>query len=102
VIEAIYGNDRYRGVDGITRCPCSCGATILTLQPHLDPLDRLSSQEGRHILDQGYEETLRLLPPLMAKAIKRKAKPISPLGRFHCEPIDAPMDSASSIRSKPM
>ncbi len=84
VIEAIYANDRFSGANGLGVCPCPCRSTVLTVVPRLDPLDRLKPWDGRHIQEQGYQETLRLLPPLMER-ITEKADGRAPLGRFVCE-----------------
>ena len=87
VVEAIYENDRYGGVEGISLCPCPCQSRVLTLKPHIDPLDRLNPQEGKRLMLQGYEETLRLLPPLLEKISGIKDQEFS-FGRFFCEQND--------------
>jgi len=77
ILDAIYEKDRGGGRNEITACPCGCAAKIITLAPLLDPMDRLQPQEGMRVLHQGYEETLRLLPPLLKELSGSKGQPIS-------------------------
>jgi predicted acylesterase/phospholipase RssA len=83
MIEAIYENERFGGEEGISRCPGGCGARILTLKPKIDSLDRLKPQEGKKLLQQGYEETLRLLPSMIEKLTKQAPERF-PIAKFHC------------------
>jgi predicted acylesterase/phospholipase RssA len=67
VLDAIYEKETGDGGEGIAGCPCGCTARIVTMVPRLDSMDRLKPREGMRLLGQGYEETLRLLPPLLKK-----------------------------------
>ncbi|HEX9756295.1 MAG TPA: patatin-like phospholipase family protein [Nitrospiria bacterium] len=67
VLDALYEKEMISGQEEMGNCPCGCKAGILTLAPRIDPMDRLKPEEGEGILRQGFEETLRLLPPLFKK-----------------------------------
>jgi predicted acylesterase/phospholipase RssA len=84
VLDAIYEHEMAAGSDDIAACPCGCTATILTLAPQLDPMDRLKPEEGMQLLRQGYEETLRLLPGLLERLAASSAQPI-PKGTMSCD-----------------
>jgi predicted acylesterase/phospholipase RssA len=84
VLDAIYEKERVEGREDITACPCGCTAKIVTLVPRLDPMDRLKPHEGMRLLRQGYEETLRLLPPLLKRLTSTPAQPV-PKEIFPCD-----------------
>ena len=76
ILNAIYEKEIIKGKSGIASCPCGCGAKIVTLAPRIDSLDRLKPEEGARLLRQGYEETLRLLPPLLERLTEQPQQPI--------------------------
>ncbi|MBI3610501.1 MAG: patatin-like phospholipase family protein [Nitrospirae bacterium] len=84
VLDAIYEKERVEGREDITACPCGCAARIVTLSPRLDAMDRLKPHEGMRLLRQGYEETLRLLPPLLKSVASPPAQP-APKEIFPCD-----------------
>jgi predicted acylesterase/phospholipase RssA len=84
VLDAIYENEMVTGKDEIAACPCGCSATILTLTPQLDPMDRLKPEEGVRLLRQGYQETLRLLPGLLERLAAPPVQAI-PKGTMSCD-----------------
>jgi hypothetical protein len=45
--------------------------TGFLLAPQVSPIHRLEPERGPHLIRQGYEETLRLLPPLIKKLSDR-------------------------------
>jgi len=67
VLNALYEKDEIKEEGIIASCPCGCKARILTLAPQISPIHRLEPERGAHLVRQGYEETLRLLPPLIQK-----------------------------------
>lgn len=75
VLDALYEKERVESEGNMTICPCGCEARILTLVPQIDPLDRLEPQNGTKLVQQGYDETLRLLPTLLKKLDERPLNP---------------------------
>lgn len=84
VLDAIYESEMAAGKDEIAACPCGCTATILTLAPQLDSMDRLKPEEGVRLLRQGYEETLRVLPGLLERLAAPPVQPV-PKGTMSCD-----------------
>ncbi len=70
VLDAFYEKEMVEGEEVIAPCPCGCKAKIITLAPRIDWLDRLDPSHGIALLQQGYTETLRLLPALMRKDLE--------------------------------
>lgn len=83
VLDALYERETVEGQGGISRCPCGCKASIITLASRLDPMDRLEPKDGTRLLRQGYEETLRLLPSLIKSVAEQPSQQI-PKGKFSC------------------
>jgi NTE family protein len=67
ILNALYERNEISGEGMIASCPCGCGVKILTLVPQINPIHRLEPEGGDHLIRQGYEESLRLLPPLFEK-----------------------------------
>ncbi len=67
VLNALYEKDEIKEEGNIASCPCGCKAKILTLVPQISPIHRLEPEHGTHLIRQGYEETIRLLPPLIKR-----------------------------------
>ncbi len=84
VLDALYEKETVEGQGGITRCPCGCKASIITLAPRLDPMDRLEPEDGTRLLRQGEEETLRMLPLLTKRVPEQSLQPISK-GKSSCD-----------------
>ncbi len=76
VLDAIHEKDKVRGVAETCLCPSGCDARILTLAPQIDPMDRLEPRNGAWLMRQGYQETLRLLPPLVKKLSEGPTPPV--------------------------
>jgi predicted acylesterase/phospholipase RssA len=84
VLDALYEKERVESEGNMTLCPCGCEARIVTLAPQIDPLDRLEPQKGIQLIQQGYQETLRLLPLLLKKLEERPLNP-EPKGNKSCD-----------------
>ena len=84
VLDAIYEKETAEDRKDITACPCGCTAKIVTLVPLLDPMDRLKPREGMRLLRQGYEETLRILPPILKRLTSPPEQP-APKEIFPCD-----------------
>ena len=84
ILNAIYERDEVTDESQTASCPCGCKAQILTLVPQISPIHRLEPERGPQLIRQGYEETLRLLPPLMKKLSDPHHRSI-PKGGFPCD-----------------
>ena len=84
VLDALYEKERVEREGNMTLCPCGCEARIVTLAPQIDPLDRLEPEKGMQLVQQGYDETLRLLPSLLKKLDEHPINP-APEGRISCD-----------------
>lgn len=67
VLNALYEKNAMEEIEMIAACPCGCKAKILTLVPQISSIDRLEPERGIYLIREGYEETLRLLPPVIKK-----------------------------------
>jgi predicted acylesterase/phospholipase RssA len=65
ILNAVHERDEVVDESGTTSCPCGCKAAILAVVPRISPIHRLEPERGPDLIRQGYEETLRLLPPLL-------------------------------------
>ena len=65
ILNAIYERDEVTDESQTVPCPCGCKASILTIVPRISPIHRLEPERGTDLIREGYEETLRLLPPLL-------------------------------------
>jgi predicted acylesterase/phospholipase RssA len=74
VLNALYEKNEVKEGGIIASCPCGCKAKILTLVPQISPIHRLEPERGAHLVRQGYEETLHLLPPLIKSLSDQSAQ----------------------------
>lgn len=65
VLNATYEINEAAEKTETASCPCGCKVRILTLAPRISFVHRLDPGGGPGLIREGYEETLRLLPPLM-------------------------------------
>lgn len=84
ILNAIYERDEVLNESEMTSCPCGCKVKVLTLAPRISPIHRLEPERGPQLIRQGYEETLRLLPPQMKRFSDQPLSSI-PKEKFSCD-----------------